>query len=117
MGNEEYVKGFEKEQNVNHPKVLSIVLNHLFHQVLINCIPANKFGGSFIRVKEEEWADSFKEALKGGYVISIEVDSQISPQAKLLGILKPFEIYRSPKFQNRRYNAETDYLCCVLYKF
>ena len=116
-GTERYVKGFEKEQNASRPEVVSIVLNNMYYPVLSNRINADKFDDPFIRVRDEEWTDSFKEALKGKYVISIEVDSHLSAQAKLLGILKPFEIYRSPKFQNRRYNAETDYLCCVLYKF
>lgn len=119
---EEYLLGSKfRDSGTFPPHVVHATYDSYFgHFNLDRLVNHNREYGETLKkfnFTNEEKFGALAESLKGKFVITIEVDDYTTIYANIIEALKPYVAYRSPWFQNRRYNKGTDYLQCVIYKF
>jgi hypothetical protein len=97
--------------------IASMYLNGVAIYLGNTLIPSPIYGRPSEPVSVEDRLETIFATWKGKYIITIQKDQDMYIHQKFLDEIKEKEFYRSPKFQNRGYNLNTDYLQCVIYKF
>jgi hypothetical protein len=112
-----YIAGYSYLTSIDDPNITSLYLDQFARILGNNSVRSRIYGKPHIQVTTEDRLETIFKVWEGKYVITIQVDEQLTAHMSFINEIKDREIYRSPKFQNRRYNKPTDYLQCVIYKF